>query len=270
LGFNMLHGLARVDAERIVASRGDRPFASMDDLARRSGLRRPVLSRLAKAGAFDSLQLNRREALWHALGQDQTELPLFDAMEPQPAVHLGPETQGVPSAKREAKREESMHGTAKADGAPNVPKTNHLGLPKMSPAEEVLADYRTTGLSLKAHPLEFLRSELEKLDVVPAERLATWPNGKPVRVAGIVLVRQRPGTAKGITFVTLEDETGTANLIIRPGVWKRYRQAALGATLMLAQGQLQRQSGVIHVLTTKLENLSPWLAAMASQSRDFC
>ena len=89
-------------------------------------------------------------------------------------------------------------------------------------------------------------------------------------MAGIVLVRQRPGTAKGITFVTLEDETGTANLIVRPAVWRRYREAALTATVLLARGRLQRQGLVIHVLTTGLEDLSPWLRQLGSQSRDFC
>ena len=140
----------------------------------------------------------------------------------------------------------------------------------MSAAEEVLADYRTAGLSLRAHPLQFLRADLQRLGVVPAELLKTWPDGKPVRVAGIVLVRQRPGTAKGITFVTLEDETGTANLIVRPSIWRRCREAALAATVLLAHGRLQRQGPVIHVLTTKLEDLSPWLRQLGSQSRDFC
>jgi error-prone DNA polymerase len=143
-------------------------------------------------------------------------------------------------------------------------------LPKMSPAQEVLADYRATGLSLRAHPLQFLREGLERLGVAPAERLKTWPNGKPVRVAGIVLVRQRPGTAKGITFVTLEDETGQANLIIRPDVWRKFRQAALGATILLAHGRLQREGPVIHVLVSRLENLSERMEQLASQSRDFC
>ncbi len=139
----------------------------------------------------------------------------------------------------------------------------------MSPAQEVLADYRATGLSLRAHPMSFLRRGLEAMGVVAAERLATWPNGKPVRVAGIVLVRQRPGTAKGITFVTLEDETGTANLIIRPDVWKKFRAAALGATVLLAHGRLQREGLVIHVLVSRLENLSDRMQELSSQSRDF-
>jgi len=237
----MLHGLVAAGAERIAAARGDGPFRSMDDFARRTGLGRGVLSRLAKADAFASLELNRREALWDALAEDQKELPLFD-----------------------------QAGTSETRDELSARCTRPTGLPAMSAAEEVLADYRTTGLSLKAHPFEFLRRGLDELGVVPAEQLGTWPNGKPVCVAGIVLVRQRPGTAKGITFVTLEDETGVANLIIRQNVWNRFRQAALAAKLLLARGNLQRQGRVIHVLTTALEDISPRLEAIHARSRDFC
>ena len=139
----------------------------------------------------------------------------------------------------------------------------------MTPAEEVLADYRSMGLSLRAHPVAFLRRDLDALGVIAAGQLKTCDDTKPVRVAGIVLVRQRPGTAKGITFATLEDETGTANLIIRQAVWRRYRVAAAMATLLVATGRLQRQAGVIHVLATKLEDFSERLRELGSQSRDF-
>ena len=248
LGFCMLHGLATGHAQRIEQARGGRPFCSMRDFARRTGFSRSVLSRLAKAGAFGSLGLTRRGALWDALGEDQKELPLFDRR--------------VCTAHQEPGTDVLLRGAH--------PTTNQPALPKMSAAEEVLADYRSTGLSLKAHPMKFLRAELERMDVVPAEQLNSRPDGKPVGVAGIVLVRQRPGTAKGITFVTLEDETGQANLIIRPAVWKRWRRAALGATLLLAHGGLQRQGQIIHVLVTKLEDLSDRLNALVTQSRDFC
>jgi error-prone DNA polymerase len=234
LGFRMLNGFSSAQAERIVQARGERAFVSPEDFTRRTGLSRAVGTRLAKAGAFASLGLDRRGALWHALGQQAKELPLFDRLESELPCDPPPE------------------------------------LPKMTPAQEVLADYRTTGLSLSAHPLQFLRKGLEQLGVVPASQLKTWPNGKPVRVAGIVLVRQRPGTAKGITFVTLEDETGTSNLIVRPDVWQRYRQAALGAKILLAHGRLQREGLVIHVLVTRLENLSGRMEELTSQSRDFC
>ncbi len=232
LGFRMLQGLAAVDVERIEEARGGRVFDSMDDFTRRTRLGRAVQARLAKAGAFGSLWEDRRQALWHALARDQKELPLLD----------GQDTRDAPAA----------------------------GLPRMSQAEQVLADYRGLGLSLAAHPLEFLRAGFDTLKIATAGQLQTWPNGKPVGVAGIVLVRQRPSTAKGITFVTLEDETGTANLIVRPAVWKRYRRAAHDATLLLAHGRLQRQGSVIHVLCTRLEDLSVRLAELGPQSRDFC
>jgi error-prone DNA polymerase len=240
LGFNTLSGMSAAHVERIERTRGAEPFRSLDDFARRTGLSRAVITRLAKAGTFGSLRLDRRTALWEALGQDQKKLPLFDRR---------------------------MRETHQSD-AP-VHGTHPEFLPAMSAAEEVLADYRTGGLSLRAHPLEFLRTKLEPRHVVTAEALKTLPHGQSVCVAGIVLVRQRPSAAKGITFVTLEDETGTANLIIRSAVWRRYREAALAATLLLAHGRLQRQGQVIHVLTTKLVDLSPWLRQLGAQSRDF-
>ncbi len=240
----MLWGLPRAHADRIVQRRGARAYRSIDDFAQRTGLGRAAIMRLAKAGVFGSLGTDRRHALWDALAQDQTPMPLFDAAESTTENT----TETIP---------------------PQAAGLNDY-LPAMSPAEEVLADYRTTGLSLLAHPLQFLRGELEKLRVIPASGLKTWPNGKWVRVAGLVLVRQRPSTAKGITFVTLEDETATANLIIRPDVWKRYRTAALGATILIAAGPLQRQGENIHVLVAKLEDFSVHLDGMQSQSRDFC
>jgi len=240
LGLQMIRGLAHAHGLRIEERRGRRPYVSMDDFTRRTGLGRAVSTRLSHAGAFGSLELDRRGALWHALAQDKEELPLFDAA-------------------ADESKEESIVANAR-------PRE----LPKLSPAEEVLADYRATGMSLSAHPMEFLREKLTTMGVATAEQLTDWPVTKPITVAGIVLVRQRPGTAKGITFVTLEDETGTINLIIRPAIWKRFRQAALGATLLKAHGRLQRQGQIIHVLTTRLENLSTQLDQLNSQSRDFC
>jgi len=232
LGFHILHGMSQADAERIVEARAERPFCSLEDFTRRTGFGQAMTSRLAKAGAFSSLKLDRRGALWHALAHDGKELPLFAQVQ----------TSDEPE----------------------------VALPAMSPADEVLADYRTTGLSLAAHPMKFLREYLDQTGVARAEQLKTWPKNQPVSVAGLVLVRQRPATANGITFVTLEDETGQANLIIRPSVWLRFRKAALGATVLLAHGRLQRHGLVIHVLTTKLDNLSDRLRDLAPQSRDFC
>jgi error-prone DNA polymerase len=278
----MLQGLSQVHVERIMQVRESAGiFHSVDEFTRRTGLSRAVVTRLSKAGVFRSLGLNRREALWHALAQDQKELPLFEACnlrDRENEAHA--DTEQTNSRKEYRSRSRKTSGSSAKSRSLATPDTTecdscfsndvYVDLPKMSPAEEVLADYRTTGLSLSAHPMQFLREYLNRQGVVPAEKLTVLPNGRPVRVAGIVLVRQRPGTAKGITFVTLEDETGQANLIVRPDVWKRWRSAALGATILQANGRLQRHGMVIHVLTTKLINLTDQLKQLVTRSRNFC
>lgn len=236
LGFHMIAGLQQRHAEAIVSARGAGRFRSIHELARRTGLSRAVLERLAKAGVFASLNLGRRDTLWQVMLESKKSQPLLE-----PQLAAASQEPGTPTA-----------------------------LPPMSELQEILADYQTAGVSLKGHPFTYLRRHLDPLNVVPASRLQELDNGQPVRVGGIVLVRQRPGTARGITFVTLEDETGVVNLIIRPQVWQRWRTAALEATALLAQGKLQKQHEVIHVLTWKLEDLSQALRALPSQSRDFC
>jgi error-prone DNA polymerase len=144
-----------------------------------------------------------------------------------------------------------------------------LSLPAMEGREEVFADYQTTGLSLKAHPISFFRQQLDELHIAPASRLASLPDGCFVRVGGLVLVRQRPGTARGITFVTIENETGVANLIIRMDVWERFYRIARAAPAYIAGGRLQNQKGVIHVLVSRLENMNETLHALRSSSRNF-
>jgi len=290
LGFRMISGFSEAHARRIEEARAEGPFRSVDDFARRTGLTRAGIVRLAKAGAFESLGLDRRGALWDALAQGpkQERLPLFDGKQEDCKLQIAncnyqieeeedPESdRGRGHVKPAAEKEpgysithESPTQSSNLQFDISPPPPQPVPLPPMSAAQEVLADYRATGLSLRAHPMSFLRKGLEAMRVVPAERLAAWPNGKPVRVAGIVLVRQRPGTAKGITFVTLEDETGVANLIIRPAVWKKFRAAALGATVLLAHGRLQREGLVIHVLVSRLKDLSGRMEELTSQSRDF-
>ena len=230
LGFRMLSGFSAEHAEQIVKQRGARLFVSLDEFADRTGLSNSVLARLSRANAFASLRLGRRSALWQSL-PDHTPTPLLE-VEPtgsEPAV----------------------------------------ALPTLGAFGEVVADYRTTGLSLKAHPLKFLRPQLDQRRITPAWRLASIKDGRFLRVAGLVLVRQRPSTAKGITFVTLEDETGVINLIVRPDVWERHHQAARAATVLLAHGILQSQDSVIHVLVNRLEDLSQELAQVESMSREF-
>ncbi|MGD9644104.1 MAG: error-prone DNA polymerase [Pirellulales bacterium] len=233
LGFRLIRGLPETQARLIERARADGPFQGWDDFCRRTRLSRAVLSRLAAADAFGSLALARRGALWQALAEEKTprSLPLFECLAPE-------------------------------DEPPAL-------LPSLEIQEEVVADYRTSGLSLKAHPMQFHRAQLDAWGVLPAERLETYPANRHVRVAGIVLVRQRPSTAKGITFVTLEDETGVANLIVRQDVWQRFYRVARTAAGLIAHGRLQRQARVIHVLVTKLEDLSESLRGLGSQSRDF-
>jgi error-prone DNA polymerase len=139
----------------------------------------------------------------------------------------------------------------------------------MSLQEAVTADYQTCGLSLKAHPLAFHRESLRQLRVVTASQLVGLSHQRYVRVAGLVLLRQRPSTAKGITFVTLEDETGTINLVVHQAVWDRFYGIARTSPAWLAQGRLQRKDSVIHVVVSRLEDLSQQLAGVSPRSRDF-
>jgi error-prone DNA polymerase len=229
LGFRMIRGLSQTHVERIVRERAVAPFASFDDFTRRTGLSNAVLKKLSQADAFGSLRIDRRAALWKSL-PEQKPLPLFaDVPDDEPAVPL----------------------------------------PAMSLQEQVVADYRSGGLSLRGHPIEFIRPTLECWNVVKAAELATLPVDRAYKVAGLVLLRQRPGTAKGITFVTIEDETGTANLIIHQEVWERDHRAAARASAMIAHGRLQRQNEVIHLLVHRVQDLGKLLAPVDVRSRDF-
>ncbi len=238
LGLRLISGLSLGHAQTIEQARQRGKFRSLDDFVRRTRLGPAVLRRLAAADALASLERDRRSALWEVLGQGdpRENLPLFaDAP-----------CRRVPD-----------------DSAAAVP------LPPLGLHEEVVADYQTTGLSLRAHPLVFEREKLSGSAWCRPPSLATLVDRSSVRVAGLVLVRQRPATASGITFVTLEDETGIANLIVRPDVWRRFFEAAARATILIAQGRLQRQGEIIHVLVTRLEDFSPARGDIASQSRDF-
>ena len=187
------------------------------------------MKKLARADAFGSLRLPRPVALWQAM-PSREPVPLFARIDVD---------------------------------EPSAP------LPPTTPLKEVVADYDATGLSLRQHPISFVRARFEKLGVVPARALASLASGSKVKVAGIVILRQRPGTANGITFVTLEDESGMANLIVRPQVWERHRRIARNSSILLAHGHLQRESNVIHVLVTRLEDFSTALKELNSASRDF-
>jgi error-prone DNA polymerase len=250
LGFCLVSGLTKAAIAAILAARPSGRFRSLPDLARRARLTQPSLVRLAKAQAFGSLGIDRRGALWTALAQKtEKPRPLFDTLD--------------------------------NDAGESRP----TALPALDPFDEVLIDYHTAGLSLRGHPMQFLRHELQAMRVVRCADLATIKNNRLVRVAGLVLVRQRPGTARGITFVTIEDETGVANLVVRPDIWQRFRRAANSAAAMLVLGRLERKAfadirqpssheptppqQVIHVLVSKIEDLAPLTQRIRPQSRDF-
>ena len=229
----MLRGLSEDAGRRIAAERDARgPFRSLADLTTRTRLGQAVVKLLADADAFASLALDRRTALWQALDQPRTAepLPLFDAL---PAD----------------------------DDAPL--------LPTLSPQQQVFADYLAVGLTLREHPLAFYRQELASLGVKPTAELATHEHGRPVKVAGLVLMRQRPGTAKGITFMTLEDETGVANIVVHPGVWKRFELPARRAKALVVRGRLERKDRVIHVVVQRIDDMEMQLKELRHASRDF-
>jgi len=248
LGFRQIKGFREADAEALVAAREAGDFASMQRLARASGLGRPAIETLANADSWGSLALNRRDALWQAKGiEEGGVLPLFAAAERRGAPPEAPE----PACAAEA---------ASARRRPAA------ALPAMSLGEEVTEDYRHLRLSLKTHPLALLRETLDARRVVPSRRLSELRDGARVAVAGIVLIRQQPGTASGVIFMTLEDETGIANVVVWPGVFARFRRALLASQLALVRGLIQRdESGlVIHVVAERIEDQTHLLRALAA------
>ncbi len=236
LGLRQVKGLREEDVQVLMERRAG-GYDSVRDLWLRSGLARATIERLADADAFRSIGLDRRDALWaaRALGTKgkrtgaTDRLPLFDV-----------------AARSEVTNE------------PDV------DLPPMPVGEHVVNDYRFLGLSLKTHPLALLRDRLAERRVVPNATLRATPNGRRVAIAGLVIIRQRPGTAKGVIFETLEDETDIANIIVWPKTFERYRPVVLGARLIRVTGRVQSESGVIHVVADHLEDLTPMLAVLAA------
>ncbi|MCU0881661.1 MAG: hypothetical protein MUF14_03215 [Hyphomonadaceae bacterium] len=232
LGLREIRGFPEADAARIMAARqAGGPFRDAEDLKRRARLNARAMDLLANADALRSMALDRRAALWQAKGLAESALPLF--------AHLneyGPE----------------------ADPA----------LPEMPLCEHVVHDYAALRLSLKAHPVSFLRPDLAARRFLTARDLAEAPNGRMLDLAGLVLVRQKPGTAKGVLFVTLEDETGSANLIVWPKVFERFRRTVLGAKLLHVRGQLQREGQVIHVIARSLTDMTHRLGELSDANPD--
>jgi error-prone DNA polymerase len=234
LGFHQIKGISQADMEKLIAARGS-GYSSVRDLWLRSGLKRSVVTRLADADAFRSMGLDRRQALWAAKALDEessTEaLPLFE--------------------------------NAEQGGAwPDLQAEPDIALPIMAPGEHVVQDYRYLSLSLKAHPVSFLREDFSRDGIAAASRLLETGNGQRITVGGLVLVRQRPGTAKGVVFMTIEDETGVANVIVWPKVFARFRAEVMGARLVKIKGRVQKADGVIHVVAEHVENISTRLALL--------
>jgi error-prone DNA polymerase len=241
LGLREIKGLAREAAERLVAAR-DRRWRDMADLKRRSGLSRQALVTLAEADAFRSLGLDRRQALWATHALKDPALPLLEHAE----AAAGPGSDRPP-----------VEG-----GEP------WLELPAMGLGEQVMEDYTSLRLSLKAHPLALLREHLAKEQVVTARDLGSIAPGRRVTVAGLVLVRQRPGSAKGVVFATLEDETGFANCIVWPQVFERHRAILMTARLMAVRGPVQREGKVIHVMAERLVDWTAKLGLLRADALD--
>jgi error-prone DNA polymerase len=229
LGFRLVKGLSKHAAGRILAARSERPFASVEDCCRRAGLATRDAKILADCGAFESLSRHRRDAWWDA------------ALDQRPSSLLADE--------------------------PLVEEPPVLEEPAL--AELVVADYRTCSLSLLAHPLSLLREELSRQGWRPLADVREARHGTVMRIAGLVINRQRPGTASGVLFMTIEDESGYANLIVRVKEQERFRRAILGSRLIAIRGRVERTKEVVHVLVIEAHDLTAMVGDVKTSSRDF-
>uniref|UniRef100_UPI003B5CA228 error-prone DNA polymerase n=1 Tax=Komagataeibacter piraceti TaxID=3229897 RepID=UPI003B5CA228 len=232
LGMNLVKGLANEDVARIVAARGNRPFASVDDLWRRAGVKGAALTRLAEADAFrPGLGLARREALWAIKALRDEPLPLFAAA----------------AVMREAEEPDVL-------------------LQPMRDGAEVARDYNRTGLTLRDHPVAFLRPDLVERGIVTCRQALEARGRSSLSVAGLVLVRQRPGSAEGVVFMTLEDETAAINVIIWPDMFERFRRVVLSGQMLGVVGRLQKEGEVMHLVAREIGDLSHLLADVGNRS----
>ncbi|MBX3484437.1 error-prone DNA polymerase [Phenylobacterium sp.] len=240
LGLRMVRGLANGDAARLVSGRADLPFRTIDELWRRAQAPVSALTRLAEADAFlPSLGLQRREALWEIKALRDDPLPLFTA-----------------TAEREHQRIPEIQ-----EPAPDL-------LP-MTAGREVVEDYTHLGLTLRDHPLAFLRDELQRRHVMTCADGTAMRDRRLTRIAGLVLVRQKPGSAKGVMFITIEDETGVANLVIWPSLYEQRRRVVLSSSLLIVDGKVQREGEVVHIVATNLHDGSDLLASVGDRGDTF-
>jgi error-prone DNA polymerase len=268
LGFRQAKGLKQEEMEQLIARRG-KGYDSVRDVWLRSGLPASAIERLADIDAFRSLGLDRRDALWAARGLNrvggQEDLPLFASVKhPSPIAGEGQERGGV---QNEAQTAPLHVGLDAPRGGGGISEPD-FDLPAMALGEHVVEDYRTLGLSLKTHPAAIIRQELAARRAIKAETLPGIPNGQRTRVAGLVLVRQRPGTASGVIFMTLEDETGVANIVVWPKMFERFRAEVLGGRLVAVDGPVQSESGVIHVIAERVQDWTPLLGSLSAAGKD--
>jgi error-prone DNA polymerase len=229
LGLRLVHGLTEAGAARILEARRERPFASVADLAHRARLDRRDIAALADADALRSLAGHRHEAVWDVAGVERLPALLAGSAFDEAKPALAPPTEG----------------------------------------QDIVADYRRLGLTLRRHPLALLRRRLRERRLATADDIRRAPHGRLVRTAGIVIGRQRPDTASGVVFVTLEDETGATNVIVWRDLGERQRRELLGARLLGVYGKIEREGEVVHVLAGRLVDLTPMLGALPTRSRDF-
>ncbi|MEW5688204.1 MAG: error-prone DNA polymerase [Pseudomonadota bacterium] len=240
LGLGLVKGLANVDGAAIVAARAEQPFASIDDLWRRAGVPAASLVKIAEADGFrPSLGRARREALWEIKALRDEPLPLFAAASAR-------EQQIVPEVAEAA-----------------------VALKAMTGGREVVEDYGHVGLTLRDHPLAFVRQELAKERYVSCADAMGAKDGRFLKAAGLVLVRQMPGSAKGVMFITVEDETGCANLVIWPKMYEKYRRTILTASMLGIDGRIQREGDVVHLIAWKVFDLSDLLASVGGRDAPF-
>ncbi len=229
LGFRQVKGLREEDMNLLVSNR--RALYTSINSLRDNGVPEAALEKLANADAFRSIDLDRRQALWETSTKDRP----FGIFEGQ------------------------LSGEAIEE---------NVSLPTMTASEHVVKDYATTSLSLKAHPVSFVRQKLELLNILPNSQLKTAKNGDLVKVAGLVLVRQRPGTASGICFISIEDETGCANLVVFESLFEKYRKEIIQSQLLMVEGKLQIEGEVIHVIVSSCHNLSRLLSDLNSSQEE--
>jgi error-prone DNA polymerase len=239
LGLRMVRGLANADGGMIPIARGETPYASIEELWRQAEIPVTALERLAEADALGSLGVSRRDALWTIRGLSGEVMPLFEAADERDRMI----------------RSES-----------NEPA---VALTPMTEGREVVEDYRSKGLTLRQHPLAFLRGELRERKIHSCATLRHVRDGQRLTIAGLVLVRQKPGSAKGVMFMTIEDETDVANIIVWPSLFEKQRRLILSSGMMAVRGRYQREGGVTHLIAEHLIDLSDLLRSVGDRDDPF-